>query len=266
MGYFFYNNDAQAFADSPPVQRLISRGYAVTADNEKYAAPLRRVSPDDTILMYHDEIGIVAVGTSLEQWDEIQHVDNWFYGTRGNPTSNFRIGIDWYLDFTENPIHFDELRGAIGYIPRGAMRRDRHKNNEIEDLIASHFSTGRIPPKRKRKPGRTERIVDLIDRDTGLARTIKRMHRHRCQVCGQRIKLPSGGFYSEAHHIKPLGRPHNGDDHIDNIMCVCPNHHAMLDRFALRLDHQALRKVDGHVLANSNVKYHNTQCDAAGLP
>jgi putative restriction endonuclease len=31
-------------------------------------------------------------------------------------------------------------------------------------------------------------------------------------------------------HIKPLGRPHNGLDVDGNVLCLCPNHHAQLDK------------------------------------
>ena len=27
----------------------------------------------------------------------------------------------------------------------------------------------------------------------------------------------------------PLGRPHNGPDTFDNLLCLCPNHHFLFD-------------------------------------
>jgi predicted restriction endonuclease len=65
------------------------------------------------------------------------------------------------------------------------------------------------------------------------------LHEYRCQICGKRIALPDGGFYAEAHHIRPLGSPHNGPDHVGNILCVCPNHHVALDYLCLRLDKES---------------------------
>jgi hypothetical protein len=44
------------------------------------------------------------------------------------------------------------------------------------------------------------------------------------------------GFYCEAHHIRPLGIPHNGADSSDNILIVCPNHHKTLDYGAMMID------------------------------
>jgi putative restriction endonuclease len=57
---------------------------------------------------------------------------------------------------------------------------------------------------------------------------VKRIYEHHCQVCRERIEHQAG-FYSEGAHIRPLGRPHAGDDHASNLLCLCPNHHTMLD-------------------------------------
>ncbi len=43
-----------------------------------------------------------------------------------------------------------------------------------------------------------------ILRDTTLARTIKALHRNRCQICGTALSLADGSSYGEAHHIRPL--------------------------------------------------------------
>jgi putative restriction endonuclease len=43
-----------------------------------------------------------------------------------------------------------------------------------------------------------------------------------------RLKGPAGP-YVEAAHVRPLGRPHNGPDTVDNLICLCPNHHYLFD-------------------------------------
>lgn len=96
-----------------------------------------------------------------------------------------------------------------------------------------------------------------ILRDTKLARTIKKMHSHECQICGETIELPDRTRYAEAHHIKPLGREHNGKDVIGNILCLCPNHHAECDLGTIRLSKKALRSVDGHEVSATFLTYHN---------
>lgn len=105
-----------------------------------------------------------------------------------------------------------------------------------------------------------ERIVTTtyrILRDTELARRVKLLHNYECQICGHTIALPEDSRYAEAHHIQPLGQPHNGPDVIGNILCVCPNHHAELDYGASGIDLASLRRAAGHPIEEEYVDYHN---------
>lgn len=107
-------------------------------------------------------------------------------------------------------------------------------------------------------PERAETTTYRILRDTRKAREIKRFYKYRCQICNATIDL-NGRPYSEAHHIKPLGNPHNGPDHPGNIISVCPNHHVMLDYFAIELDMARLTLHPTHRLNPEYVAYHNAQ-------
>lgn len=75
---------------------------------------------------------------------------------------------------------------------------------------------------------RVEATVQRIIRNTEVAQRVKELYQFRCQICDTTI-LTNAGVYAEAAHIQPLGAPHNGPDVIENILCLCPNHHAMLD-------------------------------------
>ena len=75
---------------------------------------------------------------------------------------------------------------------------------------------------------RREATVQRLVRDTAQARRIKALYGYRCQICGVRLEGLAGP-YAEAAHIRPLGAPHNGPDTSDNILCLCPNHHVLLD-------------------------------------
>ena len=72
-------------------------------------------------------------------------------------------------------------------------------------------------------------------RNTLLAADMKHRYDNICQVCRERVRL-SHCTYAESHHVKPLGLPHSGPDVEGNILVVCPNHHIMLDRGALKID------------------------------
>ena len=94
-------------------------------------------------------------------------------------------------------------------------------------------------------------------RDTAISYRVKTTYNFRCQLCSTTIQAPSGKRYAEAHHIKPLGAPHNGPDVFENVLCVCPNCHAKLDYGIIPLD---ARKIDidvAHNLGMSFIQYHN---------
>lgn len=112
----------------------------------------------------------------------------------------------------------------------------------------------------QRKEGTVLRIV----RDTKIARDVKELYNYKCQVC--RTTIPTlSGQYAEGAHIKPLGKPHDGDDSLDNLICLCPNHHVMFDKgsFSINDDLALIGVVAGtlilhqkHHLNKTNLQYH----------
>lgn len=112
---------------------------------------------------------------------------------------------------------------------------------------------------RERVATTTYRIL----RDTELARRVKAVHRSECQICGHTIQFPDGSRYGEAHHIRPIGKPHNGPDTMGNILCVCPNHHAELDYGIIAISFTGLRCVDSHTLDPVFIEYHNQRIHGA---
>ena len=84
---------------------------------------------------------------------------------------------------------------------------------------------------------RTTTIVERLLRNSALAQRLKKMYDWTCQMCGTRIESPTGP-YAEAAHIKPLGRPDDGPDVEANILCLCPNHHKLLDSGGVVVDRE----------------------------
>lgn len=109
-------------------------------------------------------------------------------------------------------------------------------------------------------------VVSRVIRNTKLSVEIKRLYEHKCQIC--RIALPTKqGKYAEGAHIRPLGKPHNGDDSASNILCLCPNHHVMFDHGSISIDDELnligaesgrLFVEKGHFIEKSNLRYHRT--------
>jgi putative restriction endonuclease len=121
----------------------------------------------------------------------------------------------------------------------------------------------RDQPGEFRMPERTETITLRIVRDTEQTQQIRKLYDYRCQVCGVRLE-GSAGPYAEAVHIRPLGKPHNGSDSPDNILCLCPNHHVLFEYGGFTVaDDLSLVGVAGslhvhprHTINLDNVRYH----------
>lgn len=114
-------------------------------------------------------------------------------------------------------------------------------------------------------PERAQQSTYRILRDTKLARQLKVLHRNQCQLCGLALPAGDGVTYAEAHHIIPLGGDHHGGDVAENILVLCPNHHAQCDLGAIALDQRTIRSIPGHAISPTSIRYHNERI-AAGAP
>lgn len=111
-------------------------------------------------------------------------------------------------------------------------------------------------------PRQAATILRIV-RDTAQARRIKELYEHQCQICGVRL-AGTAGPYAEAAHIRPLGAPHAGPDTADNILCLCPNHHVLLDYGGIAIaDDFGLLGAAGqllvrpqHHIAIAHIRYH----------
>jgi putative restriction endonuclease len=85
--------------------------------------------------------------------------------------------------------------------------------------------------------------VMRVIRDTAEARNLKNLYSYQCQVCGKALPLATG-FYSEVHHLQPLGADHKGPDNRANMIVVCPNHHALFDEGAIAIEPETCKVID----------------------
>jgi putative restriction endonuclease len=109
-------------------------------------------------------------------------------------------------------------------------------------------------------------------RDSALTRRVKLLYDYSCQICSARITGIEGHPYAEGAHVRPLGKPHLGDDALSNILCFCPNHHTEFDLGGsyiaddLTVLHTSSGEVFGqltfvndHRLDLENVRYHRLE-------
>ncbi|MFG3253642.1 YDG/SRA domain-containing protein [Streptomyces sp. NPDC048172] len=74
-------------------------------------------------------------------------------------------------------------------------------------------------------------------RDSKVVREVKKIYGDTCQICHLRLEVSSeGNAYSEGAHIHALGKPHDGPDVIENVLCLCPNCHILFDRGVLMIN------------------------------
>jgi len=153
------------------------------------------------------------------------------------------------------------VRAALDYLKRKA--KGVHSGNERSFWVFGHSARTQPhqligndiePP----LPERVETTTFRVLRDTALARKTKGMHDHEFQICGLAIRLPDGSSYAEAHHIQPLGAPHDGPDIAENIIILCPNHHAMCDYGVIALKLHELREHAEHKIDPEYIDYHNS--------
>ncbi|CEN74606.1 putative restriction endonuclease [[Clostridium] sordellii] len=78
-----------------------------------------------------------------------------------------------------------------------------------------------------------EKFVKVIERGK-IASEIKKYVGYKCQVCEALGKNPygfkkkNGDYYVETHHIIPVTDTEKSKLSVENLICVCPNHHRQI--------------------------------------
>jgi hypothetical protein len=137
--------------------------------------------------------------------------------------------------FRISPVGFNKILDLIS-------KKNPHQRNEIYDFLSAKPSafaaevvavdeTGGLKPPRK-----ATFTIQRVIRDSAVGRSLKQLYQYQCQVCGMTIELPNNRYYAEIHHLRPVGKPHNGKDGTPNTIVVCPHHHAMFDLGAIAID------------------------------
>ncbi|MFR3566704.1 HNH endonuclease [Paeniclostridium sordellii] len=99
--------------------------------------------------------------------------------------------------------------------------------------------------------------IKRIIRDTKIIKELKALYDNTCQICSSKIEIDKNKYYSEGHHIKPLGNPHNGPDIKENIIIVCPNCHVKFDNGAIDVSKLKINESKHHKIDYRYVKYYN---------
>ena len=175
---------------------------------------------------------------------------------KNGPSKGYRYDGLYYVN------KFERVKGKSGYY----ICRFHLGSEKQIDILEKEIKPN-LKPDYKRVD-RAATTVSRIKRDVSLSENIKEIYRYKCQVCNVYLKTPYGAIAIGAH-IKGLGKPHNGPDVIENMICLCPNHHEQFDDHGFYIDPETyeIKGLEGfegkkitlnkkHNIEKSFLKYH----------
>ena len=125
---------------------------------------------------------------------------------------------------------YERVKGKSGFYVCRFHLRSQSNIDQLEENLKPNLKTSY-----ERAP-RSEVTYEKIKRIRENTKKIKMMYDYKCQVCETKLDVPSGDPISIGAHIKGVGRPSNGPDVVENMLCFCPNHHAQFDRYSFYID------------------------------
>ena len=219
---------------------------------------------------------------SNQMWTKIKENDDIFFSM---PKNNFKIAgrvkkkiIDYELGraIFSDDLHsqeithfilFDKLR-SVDLLFHETMSKTKatamfsgiyklEKNVITNDISKKQNIPKLFIEEGKKKTGPTQR--DLFEvmrfvRDSVKVKKLKELYQNKCQICEFTFEYTDGKFYSEVHHYNPLNA--GADDDFDNMIVVCPNHHAKFDYnlIAIARDSKSIIDKNGNKIAT--IRFH----------
>jgi len=185
----------------------------------------KRPSTGDEVVFYFGKPEEVFVGTAVlkSQFKESVKSEKEKYG-HGNPfytpDGGFELGD---IDRWQKRKPIEEMIGRLHFI-KNKQEFWVHLQGGITEILVKDFEIIT-----QEGIERAKNITYRVKRDANLSNKIKLLYQNKCQICGESIKLKTDSYYSEVHHLQPLGGEHKGRDSEENMIVVCPNHHVEFD-------------------------------------
>ncbi|GAA2290586.1 hypothetical protein GCM10010415_72830 [Streptomyces atrovirens] len=169
-----------------------------------------------------------------------------------------------YLQDVDRQALFERI-GLAGYTTAGSLSSP--SEDESSDAGTDEYGRATGPAPRR------DTTRSVIVRDEALARKVKELEGDRCQICDTTLRYLNRP-YSEAAHIRGLGRPHHGPDELQNLLCLCANCHVLFDGLEIYVDPDGLvrgtrgdreprplRRDPGHPMDETHIGYHRDLCN-----
>ncbi|MEQ8142691.1 HNH endonuclease [Streptomyces sp. OP7] len=168
-----------------------------------------------------------------------------------------------YLEDVDRQALFERI-GLSGYTTAGGALSPSEEQSSGDVMDEYGRTTGPAP--------RRDANRSIIVRDEALARKVKDLENDRCQICDTTLRYLNRP-YSQAAHIRGLGRPHSGPDELQNLLCLCANCHVLFDGLEIYVDSDGLvrgtrggrdarplRRDPRHPMDEAYFRYHRTLC------
>ncbi|MCO4698002.1 hypothetical protein LRR80_04071 [Streptomyces sp. RO-S4] len=168
-----------------------------------------------------------------------------------------------YLEDVDRQALFERI-GLPGYTTAGGALSPSEEQSSGAAVDEYGRATGPAP--------RRDATRSVIVRDEALARKVKELENDRCQICDTTLRYLNRP-YSQAAHIRGLGRPHSGPDELQNLLCLCANCHVLFDGLEIYVDSDGLvrgtrggrdarplRRDPRHPMDEAYFRYHRTLC------
>ena len=177
--------------------------------------------------------------------------------------------ILFFNEFFVASVNYSEMLRSTGQesIDKSGLYLIQNKfdDTKIESYEVKGFEEEQsIPVDHAGPPPKIQATTTRYIRDTAKTRLLKIKYEDKCQVCNYQIIKPNNEYYSEVHHIWPL--QNGGDDDFDNMLVLCPTHHAEFDYNVIRISkdgkniidkkEDAIKEliyIDGHKTAQKNI-------------
>jgi 5-methylcytosine-specific restriction protein A len=173
--------------------------------------------------------------------------------------------------------HLEEVTEAPGQEETEISTPEKSRNYSriaVETGVRSPDEEEAVADLAEPDSDRVKTTTSRIVRNTQLAIDLKEKYQYHCQLCGEARHRAPLEHYAEVHHIRPLGRPHEGPDVQSNMLVLCPNHHADFDHGLVHVDTESLEVThatdeaisgqelllrDDHELDSDVLEYHNDE-------
>tara|TARA_B100001123_G_C15340744_1_gene1034765 strand:- start:5652 stop:6509 length:858 start_codon:yes stop_codon:yes gene_type:complete len=165
----------------------------------------------------------------------------------------------FFNEFFVTSINYTEMLRSTGqeavdkpglYLIQNKFEETKIKSNEPKEIRDVFIPVDHAGP-----PPKIQATTTRYIRDTVKTRLLKMKYENKCQICNYQIIKPNNEYYSEVHHIWPL--QNGGDDDFDNMLVLCPTHHAEFDYNVIRISKDGKNIIDN----NENVLKELTYID-----